>query len=266
MTLSFHIRHEVTPDRSWEVLSAIASALPYDHITQSERQETRLRQLGLLGGTVLSDDGRTIAQICEKTPAIWGDLTHYLHYSLWNPAYPLVNGLSYTYRHFADYLWEIGSVSLTESFWDPVVGFLIGEAEADPSFAGEVSAATRQGTVSLSKFSLVGATHWFRALVPTVIDEDRFSRRHFCPPELMLLALGWVAQTLGGDIGIDFLLTPDRRASLCRVCLLDPVALDRVLDWTLPLYSGIIRPGTGAGVYGRFVRFLKWPELQDLLR
>ncbi|MBN1877088.1 MAG: hypothetical protein JXA33_22890 [Anaerolineae bacterium] len=119
--------------------------------------------------------------------------------------------------------------------------------------------------MSLSKFSLVGATHWLKALTPPVIENDIFTRRHFCPPELALLALGWVGQATNGDLCIDFLLTPERRESLCRICLLDPSALDRVLDWTLPLYPTVVQPGTGAGVYGRFVRFLRWPELRDLL-
>jgi hypothetical protein len=119
---------------------------------------------------------------------------------------------------------------------------------------------------SFSAKSIRGVRKWLEAITPPVMEDDLFSRRHFCPPELALLALGWVGQQSGGETGIDFLLTPERRNAVCRVCLLDPSALDRVLDWTLPLYPGVVRPGTSAGVYGRFIRFLKWPKLKDLLR
>lgn len=266
MTLSFHIRHEVTPERSKEVFDAIGIFSSYDHVTQAERQETRLRQIGLVINNKFTENGEVVQRLCKKTPALWGDLLHYFHYSLWSTIQPLENGFSWTYQHFIDYLWKTGSVDLEDSFWEPVVGFLIGEVEASPFFTAEITQATREGTVSLSKFSLIGATHWLKALIPPVIENDIFTRRHFCPPELALLALGWVGRTRGGEIGIDFLLTQERREAICRVCLLDPTALDRVLDWMLPLYPAVVRLGTGAGVYGRFIRFLKWPELQDLLR
>jgi len=82
---------------------------------------------------------------------------------------------------------------------------------------------------------------------------------------LLLLALGYVAQQTEAEIGIDLLLTPERREMLCHVCLLEPAALDRALDWMLPLYPQVIEPGTRAGVYGRFVRLHKMPELSDLI-
>ena len=92
-----------------------------------------------------------------------------------------------------------------------------------------------------------------------------FRKRYYCPPELALLSAGWVARSLNGEIGIDFLLTPERREAMCRLCVLDQSALDRVLDWMLPMYPNVIRPGTSAGAYGRFLHFHKWPEVSDLL-
>ncbi len=266
MTLSFHIRHEVTSERSREVFSAIRLNAPLDHITQADRQQTRLRQIGLLDDNDLTTDGRTVDHLCERTPALWGDLLHYLHYSLWKADEPLEYGFSWTYRSFSDYLWRAGITCLDADLWEPVVGLLIGKIESIPCFSRSIANTTREGTVSLSKYSLIGATHWFRALTPPVIEREVFTRRAFCPPELALLALGWVGRTQGGEVGIDWLLTPERREAVCKVCLLEPTALDRVLDWTLPLFPDVIRPGTGAGVYGRFLRFLKWPELSDLLR
>ncbi len=106
--------------------------------------------------------------------------------------------------------------------------------------------------------------NWLEALVPPVIENNIFTRRSFCPPELTLLASGWVAQTMDGELDIDFLLTPPRREAICRLCLLEPNSLDNVLDWMLPNYPDIVQPGTSAGVYGRYLRFLKWPGVTDL--
>jgi hypothetical protein len=52
--LSFHVRHEATPDHVWGVLVAIAENYSFDHIIQSDRQLSRLRQLLLVEGISIS--------------------------------------------------------------------------------------------------------------------------------------------------------------------------------------------------------------------
>ena len=47
-SLNFHVRHEVTPERTWDVLVAIAEGYSFSHVIQADRQVGRLRQLGLL--------------------------------------------------------------------------------------------------------------------------------------------------------------------------------------------------------------------------
>lgn len=263
-SLSFHIRHEVTPERCKAVFQAIADGLPYQHITQSDRQKTRLQQLGLVTGRELSEDGEALARLCRKKPALWGDLLHFLHYTRWSPLKPTEYAFSWVYRQFTNLLWEATNVRVDESFLQPVVSSLIGAIEAEPAFADVIEHKTRTGAISLSTLSLVGALNWLAALWPPVLNEQHFSRRFFCPPELMVLALSWVTRTDGGELGIDILLSPERRRALCMLCLLDPAALDRTIDWTLPLYSACVRPGTNAGAYGRFIRFVCWPQLSDL--
>lgn len=262
--LSFHIRHEVTPERCRAVFEAIAEGLPYQHIIQSDRQEARLRQLGLVAGQELSADGKALAQVCRQKPELWGDLLHFLHYTRWSPLEPTAYAFSWVYRQFTNFLWESTQVLVDESVLQPVVGALIGAIESEPAFADVIERKTRAGTISLSTSSLVGALNWLAALQPPVMNGQQFSRRFFCPPELMVLALGWVARTDGGELGIDILLSPERRKALCMLCLLDPAALDRSIDWALPLYSTCIRPGTRAGAYGRFIRFVCWPQLANL--
>jgi len=262
--LSFHIRHEVTPERCSEVFEAIAEGLPYQHILQSDRQEARLRQLGLIAGQQLSADGKVLAQVYRQKPGLWGDLLHFLHYTRWSPLEPTAYAFSWVYRQFTHLLWEDAQILVDDNYLKPAVGALINAIESDPAFADVIGSKTRAGTVSLSTASLVGALNWLAALQPPVMNGKQFSRRFFCPPELMVLALGWVAQISGGEPGIDILLSPERRKALCTLCLLDPAALDRSIDWTLSLYSECIRPGTRAGAYGRFIRFVHWPRLDDL--
>jgi hypothetical protein len=264
MTLSFHIRHEVRPDRTKDVFVSIANCEPDDHVIQAGRQLHRLRQLGLIDKTELSELGKTIFDLCQSNPNLWGDLLHYVQYTLWNEKTPDINGFSWTYRFLSNYMWRYAIITrIDHKFFEPVVSSLINEAEASNHFDIE---QTRKATVSLSGDSLNGGRYWLESLMPPVIENDVFTRRHFCPPELLLLAVGWVAQQTEGELGIDFLLTPARREMICQLCLLDPSALDRVLDWSLPLYPNVMVAGTNAGVYGRFLRFLKWPELSDLLR
>jgi hypothetical protein len=263
--LSFHVRHEVTPERSREVFESIAEGQPYKHVLQSDRQETRLRQLGLVGANELSDEGLILWHVCRQKPGLWGDLLHYFHYTLWSQTIPARHGFSWIYRQFTNLLWHANQTLADDTFLKPAVGELIGMVESEPVFADGIGRSTRAGTVSLSTSSLVGALNWLAALQPPVITQQHFARRFFCPPELIVLALGWVARTSGGEIGIDMLLTPKRREALCMLCLLDPSALDRVVDWSLPLYSSILRPGTRAGAYGRFVRFVQWPQLANLV-
>jgi hypothetical protein len=151
-----------------------------------------------------------------------------------------------------------------DAFLKPTVGALISTIEAEAAFTNVIASVTRGGTVSLSTSSLVGALNWLEVLHPPVVAEQQFERRFFCPPELALLALGWVARLDDGEIGIDLLLTPQRRETVCKLCLLDPSALNRVIDWTLPLYPAVVQAGTRAGSYGRFVRFIQWPQLSSL--
>ena len=262
MTLSFHIRHEVTPARLKEVLFALVNDEPYDYVTQADRQVTRLRQLGLLAGESVTDFGRNIYQLCQYNTDLWGGLLHFIHYTRWDNLYPSQHGFSWLYRQFVDQLWEDRSVQLSREYLDPLVASLSNEADTNPHFD---PAQLRKAVVSLSRDSLKGGMHCLDALNPTVITSKQFQRRHYCTPEVALLALGWVAKQDDGSLGIDWLLTPQRRIAICRLCLLEPTALDQILDWTLPTYANVIVPGTSAGTYGRFVRFLQWPTITHLL-
>lgn len=262
MSLSFHIRHEVRPERMLEVIRCIQDWKPYDHVIQASRQVTRLRQLNLLEDQTLTVAGQSLANLARLEEAVWGEVLHFLHYTTWSEASPTTNGFGWLYRQFTDFLWQAGSAEANTAFLDPLVSFFINLIEEVPSFDQD---EMQKAVVSLSPDSLRGALYFLAALNPPVIDGETFSRRHFCKPISVLLATGWVAKNSDAEVGIDMLLTPERREDICRVCLLEPSALDQALDWMLPLYSRIVEPGTTAGIYGRFLRFHKWPELSDFV-
>ena len=90
--------------------------------------------------------------------------------------------------------------------------------------------------------------------------------RHYCTPELLLLALGYVTSSTEAQLGLDQPLTPERRELLCRICFIEDEVLDQILDRMLPEYPDLVQPGTATGSYGRFVRVLAIPTLKDLLK
>lgn len=261
MSISLHVRHEVTPDRTYAVLQAMERGEDFEHITQSQRQVARLNQLGLLEKSELTALGSLMLAICQQKPNLWGDLTHFLHYTLWD--FPSVNGrlgISWTYRQVSDEAWNLGNFDLAE-MRESLVSSLVNRAEAE----ADIDVADfKKEAASLSRDSLRGVEHWLASLVPPTIENDSFNRRNFCPVELMLLAISHTMQHTNADLNLDLLLTPARREAICRLCLLEPAALDRTLDWMLPVYPHIVLRGTTAGAYGRFLRFLKWPTFADL--
>ncbi len=266
--LTFHIPQEAEPGTLVRLLEAmniaqadfdsVASLLDFAQqqglMPRSEipifAGECGLLQRNEVQGIGLSE---TALAILPLKPEVRADVIHFIIYSGWKAEQPRERTTLWTYRQVIDLLWERPGVNLSKTaniLAEEIRNQIQETFDIDPSFSAK---------------SIRGVRKWLEALYPPVIEDDRFAHRFFCPPELALLALGWAGQASGGDIGIDLLLTPERRAAISRLCLLDPSTLDRVLDWTLPLYPAVVRPGTSAGSYGRFVRFLKWPELRDLL-
>lgn len=218
------------------------------------------------GAIRLSSDGLALSRIRED---VRGDLFHFLMYSGWDARHPLDFLQSWGYRNCCDRYWSAGEAHLSAAFLDRQVEETINEAR-DAFTAMNVREFDE---ISFSRKSLTGAHKWLLALQPQVLHpnspdaKDRtFRRRDFCPPELVVLALAWVLRDETNVTGVEILLTREKREALCKVCLLSPEALDRVLDWTIPTFPALISPGTRAGAYGRFVRLHKLPTVEDVIR
>lgn len=214
------------------------------------------RLLGLLeGGNGKIGPSSKALVIASMRPAVQADALHYLLVTAWHPDAPPGLGCAWAYRDFCDRMWLRGNVELNAS-------------EARRAVADMLDAAKMTfrelRLAALSVKSVLGMRKWLEMLEPPVICGHRFRRREICSPELMLLAIGQVAKEDGASSEIDLLLTPARREAICRLCLLEPAALDKVLDHTISAFPALIEPGTRAGTYGRFVRLKAFPTIEDL--
>ena len=273
--ITFHVPTEGGPEKLLPLLGAIqeeqATFSSAKHLGDFARErglgdriETQIlaRAAGLLkknqqGQITLSQEAQTITQLKSSLQA---DIVHYLLYTIWQPSQPAQNSFLWSYRQVVNSYWLRGKAQVVET------ANIIAEEinnQTQSVFVGV--AGYNFGEVSFSAKSIRGVRKWLEALIPPVIEDNIFTRRTFCPPELTLLAAGWVAETMEGEPGIDFLLTPPRREAICQLCLLEANALDSVLDWMLPHYPEIVQPGTTAGVYGRYLRFLRFPEITNLV-
>lgn len=210
-------------------------------------------------GIKLSSSGLALSQVRED---VRGDLLHFLMYSGWSVNKPHDFLQSWAYRLVCDQFWELGQVELTPTYLDRLVGEIINIAQGQFSETG----AGQIDGVSFSRKSLKGVQNWLEAVHPPVIESNTFKRRSFCSPELVIMAIGYSLRDEVNTTGVDILLSPPKREIISKICLLDADALDRALDWAIPIFPNIISAGTTAGFYGRFIRLHKIPALEDLVR
>jgi len=256
------------PDETFGTAKALIEYLREAGQNANDWVQSTASSMGILlkteDGIRLSSDGLALASMRDDAR---GDILHFLMYTGWTPNAPTEFLQSWAYRLVCDQYWEQGTVALTSNYLHAQIGEVINIAE---EYFPQIGVSDFD-EVSFSRKSLRGVHNWLEAVSPPVIIDDgqgtpTFSRRSFCPPELVVLAIAHVLEQEENALGIDVLLTPEKRESISRICLLDPNAFDRVLDWALPIYPHLITPGTTAGFYGRFIRLHKFPELRDVVR
>ena len=250
------------PELSVETIADLTGFLASEGLsTRTEVQQAAV-QLGLLGradnGIKLTPLGCSLIQLKET---IRKDILHFLFYTGWRSEVPNEFLPSWAYRAVCDDYWARQQVELERTFLDRRISEIVSQTEQYFRGIGIVDF----NEVSFGRKSLTGVHKWLEVLDPPVIEDNVFTRRSFCPPELLLLAMGWVVGREGLP-DTDVLLSHETREAICRVCLLEPTAFDRALDWMIPIFPQVIAPGTTAGFYGRFVRLHKLPELVDVIR
>ncbi len=200
--------------------------------------------------------------ILKKRESVQHDLLHYLFYVAWNPEEPTKNARSWFYSTICDNLWNMQEVVLDrdmrQSFTQQLSDQIVQEFKQVPGIE----------RVSVGIQTMDGAREWLRNLAPAVIDtfgkkDEIFHRRVTCSAELFLLALSHSCQLGGSEIGMDVLLSSQKREAISRLCLLEPLQIDRMLDWVLPIFPQFVSQGTRTGSYGRFIRLHHFVAVED---
>lgn len=200
--------------------------------------------------------------LLKKREPIQYDLLHYLFWTAWRPeGSGQHQARSWLYRTLCNDLWGMGQARLDLETRRQITETTINQAIEDfqtvQGFSLEAFSAGRQ--------TIAGGLEWLRHLKPPVLEGEMFSRRAACSGELFLLALSRSYQMTDSEVGMDLLLTPQRRDDISRLCLLEPLQFDRMLDWVLAMFPYLIAPGTRAGSYGRFVRLHRSITLEDFI-
>lgn len=285
--LTFHFPVAASPDKILILLRILAQAdepilkaedldrLAFDLSSHSNRfTDARILTQHILGLIDEAEDGLQVTiraqAILSKRESVQYDLLHYIFMTTWQPKGPAqYQARSWMYRTLCNQLWSIGQVVLDRQTRLELTQQINHQTEADfeavPGFSTE--------GLSLGIQSLDGALKWLSHLKPAVLEEgdsaqhngEQFTRRAACSGELFLLALSRSYQLSGSEAGTDMLLSPQRRDEISRLCMLEPLQFDRMLDWVLPVFPQFLEQGTRAGSYGRFVRLHRFVTLEDLL-
>lgn len=276
--LTFHFPIAASPDKIPVLLQVLADCeepifqatvlndLAFERSTSKNRfDEARVLAVqDLKVITVSKEEGIQLTPsakvILKKRDAVQFDLLHYLFYAAWNQQQPTQSPRSWLYRWFCNYLWNMQNLNLNNDMKHVLTQQLDNQARLDfesvPGFVSE--------KFSLGRQSLAGLLEWLCYLQPSVLEGEEFHRRSACSAELFLLSLSRSYALSDATVGMDLLLSPQRRDEICQLCLLDPLQFDRMLDWVLPIYPQFVAQGTRSGSYGRFVRLHRLVNVEDL--
>jgi len=257
---SFHVRFQAKPDAIQAVLRALFNHTPQtvnelrrildaagQKTTTLDEQLNRLRKLGLVHKhqLQLTEEGGVCAQILLRQSALFYDLLHFYHYTLWNPGQPDVNRFSWTYRAVCKHLWSLHSGTVNKRALLELV-----MEELLTCFPDESS-------ISISVDSIQGVLEWIRVLQPPVYDGKVFERRPFAAPELAILGIDRLYLRQGVAYGELLALDKEDFMEIATLCLVDDGVLDRMLK-EAELRFPWFEVETG---WGYFVRLYQPPDL-----
>lgn len=275
-SLTFHLPEEANPDvilailETWatspersfnsikELLDDVSTVREIPHRTESANFAVRL---GLI---TKRSDGLLLTALAKalagQRAAVQYDLMHFLAYSAWQPESDGVMVPFWSYQSTCNALWEMSSMAI-EAERGRLVEHVIGTSQEQ--FADHP--LYDPDHVSYSPKSLRAILKWLDPLTPSVIVNGSFQRRSACSSELLLLALGQAYRTADAEPRIELLLTGRVREAICRLCLIDPTYLDRLLDWALARHNSFVDAADQSGTYGRSVRLRSLPTVENVL-
>jgi len=206
----------------------------------------------------LSSRGEALAQMGRVKPSLCFDIAHFYYYSTSERRNEDTDRFSWSYAAVCNALWESGTSN-------------VNRGQLAARVADWAMDRFHTQMVSFSENSVTGVLSWLRLLTPPVIKESEtggrrqtsFTYRHFCPPEIFVLALDYLHRVTGTDYQTNLLMDLDKQDTVCKVCLLEPTAFDAVLDWAIGQYP-FLQQGSRGG-WGRYVVLTRQPQISDFL-
>lgn len=217
---------------------------------------------------VLTEKGNLIVQILEKKESLFMEILHYLLYSTWNPNVDRKeNCLSWTYRNLCRILWNMVTLSIDIDTRRHFASQLADKAKSE--FIEDIEKKDGIQDVSINRLSISNILRWIKKLEPSCLSESgkrelSFTRRPFCPPELMIMVIDFLYREKGIPYASNMLLTEENIDELCCACLLDPDAFEEVLNWTTRQFD-FLKSSIAGGGWGRHLTLMRKPELTDLI-
>lgn len=217
---------------------------------------------------VLTEKGNLIVQILEKKESLFMEILHCLFYSSWDPDANSrkENCFSWTYRNLCRILWNMVTVSIDIGTRRHFASQLADKARSE--FREYIEKKEGIQDVSISRRSISNILRWIKKLKPPCLSESddglTFTRRPFCPPELMIMVIDFLYREKGISYASNMLLTEENIDALCCACLLEPDAFDEVLNWTTRQFD-FLKSSIAGGGWGRHLTLLRKPKLTDLI-
>lgn len=250
----YHVRHDLKPQLTEELLLLLWDKSPccIDVIQKAAAERgyrlanrspdqliASLGNLGIIehrehGELHLSELGKLISRAAKYNSNLVPELIHFTYYTMYNEHTQLYR-FSWAYRLVCEYLWDLRSHTIESHRLVTLV-----QEQAQLTFQD-----SEEHGISFSQNSVSGIINWLEALDPpcvTQVSDTRvFSRRAFCPSELMLLALEYAQRQLANPLVAQLQLSTETRKLLARLCLVEEESLDEILQTTADAFGLVLR-------------------------
>ena len=210
----------------------------------------------------LTAEGRDFYSLWEtkRTTAI--DFLHGRQYGLWTQSQPDQNIASWAYKNICDYLWTRQTLPDKED----LVAYV-----NDLRALDEVVVPPDMGNAFSIK-SINDVYDWLMPLDPPVLASEgvetkslkgaTFAQRAFCSTLLFLMGLCYIVRETDTAFGDLIKIDDTRKRDVCRLCLINEIGFDLMLDDALRQVSYLSVQRDWDGIY---IVLNQKPEISDFV-
>jgi len=251
----YHVRHDLQPKLTEELLVLLwdkspcrvddlqRAAIERGYRLANRTSDQLLASLGNLriighrehGEIYLSDLGRLISRTAKYNPSLIPELIHFTYCTIYDEN-DQSSRFSWAYRLMCEQLWHSRSSLIDVHHLVTLV-----QEQAQQKFQDY-----EEFGISFSQNSVAGIINWLEALTPSCITLTAsgnrvFSRRAFCPTELVLLALEYVRAKNANSQIVQLQLLNEVKKAIACLCLVEEESLDDLLEITADAFGLILR-------------------------